>query len=209
MLNPRVSFDGKFWYFSFSYEIPDADLTINQENKNITGVDLGIKSLAVTSGGVIYKNINKSKRVKQLEKRKRHLQRKLSRKYQMNKEDSNFVKTNNIIKLEQEIRLIDRKLKNIRNTYIHQVTYDLVKTKPACIVIEDLNVKGMMKNKHLSKAIQQQEFYKFRQYISYKCQGYGVRLVVANRFYPSSKTCSCCGHKKKVFIFKRENLYLS
>lgn len=207
MLNPRVSFDGKFWYFSFSYEIPDADLTINQENKNITGVDLGIKSLAVTSGGVIYKNINKSKRVKQLEKRKRHLQRKLSRKYQMNKEDSNFVKTNNIIKLEQEIRLIDRKLKNIRNTYIHQVTYDLVKTKPACIVIEDLNVKGMMKNKHLSKAIQQQEFYKFRQYISYKCQGYGVRLVVANRFYPSSKTCSCCGHKKK-FLSLKERTYI-
>ena len=103
--------------------------------------------------------------------------------------------------------LKDRKLKNIRNTYIHQVTYDLVKTKPACIVIEDLNVKGMMKNKHLSKAIQQQEFYKFRQYISYKCQGYGVRLVVANRFYPSSKTCSCCGHKKK-FLSLKERTYI-
>lgn len=203
-LNPRITFDGKYWYLSYSYEIDCCD---KFNSDRVIGVDLGIKSLAVTSDEVFYKNINKSKRVKQLEKRKRHLQRKLSRKYQMNKEGSKYVKTNNIIKLEQEIRLIDRKLKNIRNTYIHQVTYDLVKTKPACIVIEDLNVKGMMKNKHLSKSIQQQEFYKFRHYLEYKCQFTGVDLVVADRFFPSSKTCSCCGYKKKFLSLKERTYY--
>lgn len=204
ILNPRVSFDGKFWYFSFSYEISDEELSISEE---VIGVDLGIKSLAVTSDGVVYKNINKTKRVKQLEKRKCRLQRQLSRKYEANKEVNKYVKTNNILKLEQELRLVIRKLKNIRDTYIHQVTYDLVKTKPGYIVIEDLNVKGMLKNKHLSKAIQEQEFYKFRQYLAYKCQYYGTELIVADRFYPSSKTCSCCGFKKK-FLSLSERTFI-
>lgn len=203
LLNPRITFDGKFWYLSYSYEVEDYELSDSQE---VIGVDLGIKDLAITSDGVIYRNINKTSRVKQLEKRKRHLQRNLSRKYEANKEDNKYVKTNNILKLEQKIRLIDRKLKNIRNTYIHQVTYDLVRTKPSIIVIEDLNVSGMMKNKHLSKAIQQQEFYKFRHYLEYKCQHYGVSLIVADRFYPSSKTCSCCGYKKK-FLSLSERVF--
>lgn len=190
LLNPRVSFDGKFWYFSFSYEIPDSDLL---ENGDIIGVDLGVKSLAVLSNGVVYDNINKSKRIKQLEKRKRHLQRK----YEANKEGNKFIKTNNILKLENQIRLIDRRLRNIRDTYIHTVTAEIVKTKPFAVVIEDLNVSGMMKNKHLAKAIQQQELYKFRQYISYKCQGYGSHCIVADRFYPISKKCSCCGNIKR------------
>ena len=193
LMNPRVSFDGKFWYLSFSYEIPDSDLVDSGE---IIGVDLGIKNLAVLSNGITYKNINKSKRVKQLEKQKRHLQRSLSRKYEANKQGRKFIKTNNITKLENQIRLIDRRLKNIRDTYIHTVTAEIVKIKPYAVVIEDLNVSGMMKNKHLSKAIQQQEFYKFRQYLTYKCQGYGSRCIVANRFYPSSKKCSCCGNVK-------------
>lgn len=203
MLNPRVSFDGKFWYFSFSYEVAESKPV---EEGEIIGVDLGIKSLAVTSDGVVYDNINKSKRVKQLEKRKCHLQRQLSRKYEQNKDGRKYVKTNNIIKLEREIRLIDRKLKNIRDTYIHTVTTDIVKTKPYKVVIEDLNVSGMMKNRHLSKSIQQQEFYKFRQYITYKCQAYGSRLVVADRFYPSSKKCSNCGVVKK-FLPLSERIY--
>lgn len=194
LLNPRVSFDGKFWYFSFSYEIPDSDLL---ENGEVIGIDLGVKSLAVLSNGVVYDNINKSKRVKQLEKRKRHLQRNISRKYEANKQGNKFIKTNNILKLENQIRIIDRHLRNIRDTYIHTVTAEIVKTKPFAVVIEDLNVSGMMKNKHLAKAIQKQEFYKFRQYISYKCQGYGSRCIVADRFYPSSKKCSCCGSIKR------------
>lgn len=201
--NPRVSFDGKFWYFSFSYEIDNLEMSDSDE---VVGVDLGVKSLAVTSDGVKHPNINKSKRVRQLEKRKKHLQRKVSKKYELNKQGNRYAKTNNIIKLEQEIRLVDRKLKNIRNTYIHQTTYDLVKAKPGHIVIEDLNVSGMMKNKYLSKAIQQQEFYKFRQYLTYKCGFYGVELIIADCFYPSSKMCSCCGHKKK-FLSLSERIF--
>lgn len=204
MYNPRVSFDGKFWYFSFSYEV--ADLPKSDSNE-VIGVDLGIKSLAVTSDGVVYENINKVKKVKQLERRKCHLQRRLSRKYQMNKEGNKYVKTNNILNLEQDIRLIDRKLKNIRDTYIHTVTMNIVKTKPYAVVIEDLNVSGMMKNKHLSKAIQQQELHKFRQYITYKSQFYGVELIVADRFYPSSKKCSKCGAVRK-YLSLSERTYV-
>lgn len=204
LLNPRISFDDKYWYLSFSYEV---DSLPKSDSDEVIGIDVGVSYLATTSDGVVYKNINKTKRVKQLEKRKRHLQRQLSRKYEANKEGNKYVKTNNILKLEQELRLVNRKLKNIRDTYIHQVTYDLVKTKPGYIVIEDLNVKGMLKNKHLSKAIQEQEFYKFRQYLTYKCQYYGVELIIADRFYPSSKTCSCCGYKKK-FLSLSERTFI-
>lgn len=191
--NPRVTFDGKYWYLSYAYEVTEL---LPSNSDEVIGVDLGVKNLAVTSSGVIYKNVNKSTRVHQLEKRLRHLQRQVSRKYEENKQGNKYIKTENIRKLEYQIKLLHRRLKNIRDTYIHQVTYDLVKTKPCCIVIEDLNVSGMLKNKHLSKAIQQQEFYKFRQYLTYKCKFYGVRLVIADRFYASSKICSCCGAKR-------------
>lgn len=204
LLNPRISFDGKYWYLSFSYEV---DNLPKSDSDEVIGIDVGVSHLATISNGVVYENINKTKRVRQLEKRKRHLQRKLSRKYEANKEVNKYVKTNNILKLEQELRLVNRKLKNIRDTYIHQVTYNLVKTKPGYIVIEDLNVRGMLKNKHLSKAIQEQEFYKFRQYLTYKCQFYGIELIVADRFYPSSKTCSCCGYKKK-FLSLSERTFI-
>lgn len=204
LLNPRISFDGKYWYLSFSYEV---DNLTKSDSDEVIGIDVGVSHLATISNGVVYENINKTKRVRQLEKRKRHLQRKLSRKYEANKEVNKYVKTNNILKLEQELRLVNRKLKNIRDTYIHQVTYNLVKTKPGYIVIEDLNVRGMLKNKHLSKAIQEQEFYKFRQYLTYKCQFYGIELIVADRFYPSSKTCSCCGYKKK-FLSLSERTFI-
>ena len=202
--NPRVTYDGKYWYFSYSHDVEDLP---KSESDEVIGVDLGIKNLAVTSDGVVYKNINKSSRVRQLEKRLRHLQRQVSKKYEENKQGNKYVKTENIHKLEYQIKMIHRRLKNIRDTYIHQVTYDLVKTKPHCIVIEDLNVSGMMKNKHLSKAIQKQEFYKFRQYLTYKCQFYGVELIVADRFFASSKTCSCCGYKKQ-FLSLSERVYI-
>lgn len=203
-MNPRVTYDGKYWYLSYSYEI---DELAKSSSSEVIGIDLGITNLAITSGGVEYKNINKTKRVKQLEKKKCHLQRNISRKYEQNKQGNKYIKTSNITKLEKELRLVHRKLRNIRDTYIHQVTYDLVRTKPSCIVIEDLNVMGMLKNKHLSKAIQEQEFYKFRQYLTYKCQFYGVDLLVADRFFPSSKTCSKCGHKKK-FLSLSERIFI-
>ena len=191
--NTRVKYDGKYWYLTYCVETK-LPTTLNTD-KTI-GVDLGIKEAAIISDGTFYENINKSKSVKNLEKRKRHLQRQLSRKYEANKQGNKFVKTNNIKKLEQQIRLIDRTLSNIRHNYIHNITKDLVKTTPKTIVIEDLNVSGMMKNKHLSKAVQQQLFYEFRRQLEYKCKIYGIELIVADRFYPSSKLCSCCGNKK-------------
>lgn len=200
--NPRVSFDGKFWYLSYSSEFIEPELKTEGDT---LGIDLGIKSLATVSDGEVFGNINKTSRVKELEKRKKRLQRKLSKKYDMNKRGGKYIKTNNIKKLEQSVRMLDRRLKNIRDTYLHTVTYRLV-SRAKAICIEDLNVSGMLKNKYLSKSIQQQEFYKFRQYITYKCQGYGVDLTIADRFYPSSKMCSCCGNKKN-FLSLSERTY--
>lgn len=191
--NTRVSFDGKYWYLSCAYEVDEQVSNGTEE----LGVDLGIKDLAIVSDGRKYKNINKTQTIKKLEKQQKRLQRQISRKYEKNKQGKKFVKTNNIKKLEQRLRLIDRRLANIRNTYIHEVTKDLVKTTPKKIVIEDLNVKGMMKNKHLSKTVRNQCFNKLRNYLTYKCQMKGIELVIADRWYPSSKTCSCCGNIKK------------
>lgn len=156
IVNPRVSFDGKYWYLSFSYEIEPLKEDLSDE---VIGIDLGIKELATCSNGVMYPNINKSKVIKNLEIRKVRLQRKISRAYEKNKEGKKYVKTNNIVKMEKKLKLINRRLSNIRKTYIHTVTAEIVKTKPSCIVIEDLGISNMMKNKHLSKAIQDQLLY--------------------------------------------------
>ena len=188
--NPRITFDGKYWYISVSVEKEDEYEELTNES---LGIDLGIKELAICSDGTIYGNINKTVKVKKLEKRLRRLQRKVSRKYQNNKERSTFVKTCNIIKLEKEIKLLQRRLSNIRKNHLHQTTSSIVKTKPRRIVIEDLNVSGMMKNRHLAKAIQKQGFYEFRRQLEYKTKNEGIELVIANRFFPSSKTCSNCG----------------
>lgn len=194
--NPRVSFDGKYWYLSYSFEAEEHKPNLGGAT---VGVDLGIKKLAVRSDGVEVKNINNSPRVKTLEKRLKHLQRQVSRKYEQNKNkggDYKWDKSKNIIKLEKQIKLLHRKLKNIRNTHIHQATYDIVKTKPYRVVVEDLNIRGMMKNKHLSEKIAKQGLNKFVTYLEYKCKFYGVEFIKADRWYPSSKLCSCCGNKK-------------
>lgn len=188
--NPRITFDGKYWYINVSIEEENKYEELTNES---LGIDLGIKELAICSDGTIYGNINKTVQVKKLEKRLRRLQRKVSRKYQNNKEGSTFVKTCNIIKLEKKIKLLQRRLSNIRKNYLHQTTTSIVKTKPRRIVIEDLNVKGMMKNRHLAKAIQKQGFYEFRRQLEYKCKRKGIELILADRFFPSSKTCSSCG----------------
>lgn len=192
--NPRITFDGKCWYISVSIEEENKYEELTEES---LGIDLGIKELAICSDGTIYGNINKTVKVKKLEKRLRRLQRKVSRKYQNNKEGSTFVKTCNIIKLEKQIKLLQRRLSNIRKNHLHQTTTSIVKTKPRRIVIEDLNVSGMMKNRHLAKAIQKQSFYEFRRQLEYKCKRKGIELVIANRFFPSSKTCSNCGNVNK------------
>lgn len=202
--DPRVYFDNKFWYISFSYEIAESELTDSGE---VIGVDLGVKELATLSNGLVYHNINKSRHVQQLLHRKKRLQHNISRKYKHNQISGKFVKTNNIIKLENEVRLIDRKIRNIRDTYIHTVTAEIAKTKPYAVVIEDLDVKSLMRNKYMSKYIQEQCFNKFRRFISYKGRGYGFRCIVAERFYASSKLCSSCSHSKK-FLALDERTYV-
>ena len=196
--NPRITYDNKYWYLSVGVEV-------NKKQEELTdislGIDLGLKDLAVCSDGKVFKNINKTKEVKKLEKRLKQKQRQISRKYELNKimkgGSCQFIKTKNIEKLEETTKLIHRKLTNIRNNYLHQVTTSIVKTKPYRIVIEDLNVSGMMKNKYLSDSVRKQCFHKFRQYIIYKTELNGIELIVADRFYPSSKTCSECGYIKK------------
>ena len=205
--NPHITYDGKYWYLSVGYEG-------SKKSEKLTGVslgvDLGVKKLAICSDGKTYKNINKTKRVKQLEKRLKREQRKLSRMMTNNIKEYKTIgkkrypiwirplrECKNIQKQNNVIRLIHKKLSDIRNNYIHQTTIEIVKTKPSRIVIEDLKVKGMMKNKHLSKAVAQQKLFEFGKQIQYKSALYGIEVVKADRWYPSSKKCSCCGTIKK------------
>ena len=192
--NPRVSFDGLNWWISVCVEFPDCR---DRPNHDGIGIDLGIKDLAICSDGNTYKNINKNQTVKKLEKRKRRLQRSVSRKYEHNKKGGSYCKTNNIVKKEKLLLKVNHRLANIRKDYLNQTTSEIVNRKPRFICIEDLNVSGMMKNRHLSKAVQNQGFFEFRKQLEYKCNDRGIQLIVADRFYPSSKRCSCCGKIKK------------
>ena len=192
--NPRISYDNKYWYLSVGIEREETKEEVTDVS---LGIDLGVKDLAVCSDGTVYKNINKTYVVKKIEKRLKRLQKQVSRKYEQNKKGKENVKTKNIIKLEKKIQQIHRRLANIRTNYLHQTTTRIVKTKPYRVVVEDLNVKGMMKNKHLSHAIRKQGFYEFKRQLEYKCKLRGIEFVVADRFYPSSKICSQCGKIKK------------
>lgn len=193
-MNPRIKYDGINWYITVGIEYEDS--TTLPSNEGI-GIDLGIKDLAICCDGNTYKNINKTQRVKKLEKRKRRLQRSISRKYEKNKKGENYCKTSNIIKSEKELLKLNHRLANIRQNYLHQTTSEIIKREPSFICIEDLNVRGMMKNRHLSKAIQQQGFYEFRRQIEYKSAWNNISVIIADRFFPSSKLCSCCGAIKK------------
>ena len=193
-MNPRFTYDGLYWYVSVSIEVDDE---LNLPSNEGIGIDLGLKDLAICSDGNTYQNINKAQRVKKLEKQKRRLQRSVSRKYNMNKKGDRYKKTSNIIKREKELLTLTRRLTNIRHNYLHQTTSEIIKRKPSFICIEDLNVSGMMKNKHLSKAVQQQSFYEFRRHIEYKSAWNNIPVIIADRFFPSSKLCSCCGMIKK------------
>ena len=195
-MNPRFTYDGLYWYVSVSIEVDDNTENTPLLNEGI-GIDLGIKDLSVCSDKNTYKNINKTQKVKKLEKKKRRLQRSISKKYNKNKKGENYCKTSNIIKREKELLKISKRLTNIRQNYLHQTTSEIVKRKPSFICIEDLNVSGMMKNRHLSKAVQEQGLYEFRRQIEYKAKWNNIPVIIADRFFPSSKMCSCCGHIKK------------
>lgn len=192
--NPRFTFDDLNWWVSVGIET-ESDYSPSKTEG--IGIDLGIKDLAVCSDGKVYGNINKTKRIRQLEKKKRRLQRKISRKYQMNKEGSRYRKTRNIIKSEKQLLKVSRRLTNIRHNYIHQITSEIINRKPMFIVLEDLNVTGMMKNKHLGKSVQEQCFYEFRRQIEYKSNWNNIRFILADRWFPSSQLCSCCGKVQK------------
>ena len=161
------------------------------------GIDLGIKYLAIISDSIKVKNINKSHTIRKLKKKRRRLQRQVSRKYQMNKKGESYCKTSNVIKSEKQLLRISHRLTNIRTNHVHQATRAIINRKPRFVCLEDLNVQGMMKNKHLSEKVQEQNFYEFRRQIKYKAHWAKIPVVIADRWFPSSKTCIECGHVKK------------
>ena len=191
----NISFDGKYWYLSYTEDI-GTKVTNLPEHTDGIGVDLGIKTLATFSDGTRVPNIKTFRRVRILEKRLKRLQRKVSRKYLINK-CNKYNKTKNIIKLERQIKLIHRSIKNIRINHIRKFVSVLVKKQPKYIAVEDLNVKGMMRNKYLAKDIVNCSFYTIREHIIRKATERSIVVRLVDRFYPSSKTCSNCGSYKR------------
>ena len=190
-----ISFDGKYWYLSYTEDV-ETKVVNSPEYTDGIGIDLGIKTLATFSDGTRVPNIKTFRRVRILEKRLKRLQRKVSRKYLINK-CNKYNKTKNIIKLEKQMKLIHRSIRNIRINHICKFVSVLVKKQPKYIAIEDLNVKGMMKNKYLAKDIANCSFYTIREYLIRKATERSIVVRLVDRFYPSSKTCSNCGDYKK------------
>ena len=182
------------YYVSVLIEMPDVKAA-NSGGEGI-GIDLGLKNFAIVSSGKTYGNINKSARIRKLEKQLRRAQRCLSRKYEEFKKGESTQRAN-IQKQRLKVQKLHQRLDNIRTDYVNKVIAETVKTKPSYIAIEDLNVSGMMKNRHLSKAIASQKFYEFRAKLKTKCNDNGIELRIVDRWYPSSKMCHCCGHVSK------------
>ena len=237
--NSRISYDGKYWYLSFSYNEEDL-INYKEDNRvqlttNSLGIDLGLKDLVIVSNqdntySKKFKNINKSKEVKRLETKLKREQRKLSRKLLANIEsyeefsvvsskDNKECKSRkpiykrelkeckNIQKQNQKIRLIYKKLRDIRTNHIHQITSEIVKTKPFQIVMENLKISNLIKNKHLSKSILDAKWYEIRRQIEYKCERLGIQFISVDTFFPSSKLCSNCGNVKKDLKLK-DRIYI-
>lgn len=191
----KILFDGKYWYLSYTEDVDTQVYNLPDYTEGL-GIDLGIKTLVTVSDGTFVPNIKTFRRVRILNKRLKRLQRKVARKYLINKCNKHN-KTKNIIKLERQIKLIHRSIRNIRINHIRKFVSDLVKKQPQYIAIEDLNVKGMMKNKHLAKDIANCSFYTIREHLIRKAKERFIAIRLVDRFYPSSKTCSTCGHYKK------------
>ena len=189
-----VSMKADRFYVSVLIEISDNRITGNYSEG--IGIDLGLKDFAIVSNGKTYKNINKSVRLRKLEKQLIREQRCLSRKYENLKKGESTQRAN-IQKQKLKVQKLHHKMDSIRTDYINKTIAEIVKTKPSYITIEDLNVKGMMKNRHLSKAVAFQKFYEFRSKLKAKCDENNIELRVVDRFYPSSKTCHHCGSIKK------------
>ena len=190
----HVSIKAGRYYASVLIEIPDKRIASNSSEG--IGIDLGLKDFAIVSNGKTYKNINKSAKLKKLEKKLIREQRSLSRKYENLKKGGSTQKRN-IQKQRLKIQELHHRIDNIRTDYINKTIAEIVKTKPSYITIEDLNVSGMMKNKHLSKAVASQKFYEFKTKLLAKCKETGIELRIVDRWFPSSKTCHCCKSIKK------------
>ena len=176
------------------------------------GIDMGIKDLAICSNGKIYKNINKTEKIKKIKKKFKREQRKLSRKYESfkkrnkNKKEEKATRQN-IQKQVVKVQKLYIKLTNIRTNYINNIISEIIKQKPSFIAIEDLNIKSMMKNRHLSRAISEQKFYEFRTKLTNKCKENEIEVRIVDRFYASSKLCSCCGNKK-INLSLKDRIYV-
>lgn len=181
------------YYVSVLVDVPQQE--VKESTNQGIGIDLGIKDLAICSNKQVFKNINKSNKIKRLEKKLKREQRSLSRMYENKKKGESTQK--NIQKQKRKVQRIYHRLENIRTDYINKTIAKIVKTKPSYITIEDLNISGMMKNKHLSKAISQQKLYKFRTKLTNKCHQNNIELRIVDRWFPSSKICNCCGNVKK------------
>ena len=190
----KISFDGKYWYLTYT-EDAEMQVGVSPDHTDGIGVDLGIKTLATLSDGTTVPNIKTFRRVRILNKRLKRLQRKLSRKYHIN-QCNKHNKTKNIIKLERQIKLIYRSIKNIRINHIRKFVSELVKKQPRYIAIEDLNVNRMMKNKHLATDVVNCSFYTIRERLIRKAHEHHITVRLVDRYYPSSKTCSNCGGYK-------------
>ncbi len=193
-INVRITNINGKWILSFGIECENQALP--ELTDKPMGIDLGVKETMTVAYGdeqIVFHNINKSQKMRLLEKRLKHAQRAVSRKYEANKQGNKFIKTRNIERGETKVRKLYARMTNIRHDYIHQSTHKLVSLLPSKVVMEDLNVIGLMKNKHLSKAIGEQCFYEIIRQIQYKCERNGIPFVQVDRFYPSSKTCSGCG----------------
>ena len=199
LMNTRLNFDGIDYWLSFSVEYKDIQLEEKPKTEPI-GIDLGLKTLVYCSNGNTYEKPH----TKMIDKKIKYLQRKISKIYQpmidyckeTRTKFSTLKKSNNLTKLEKELRKYQIRKTNILDSNIHRITSDLIKINPERIVIEDLNVKGMMSNHKLARSIQSSKFYEIRRQLMYKCKNNNIELTVADRFYPSSKTCSSCGNIK-------------
>jgi putative transposase len=226
-LNPRITSDGINWYLSVGIEKENIVNKINTKTaklaNEILGIDLGLKELASCSNNKVYPNNNKTKKFKLLRKRQKRLQRAIARKYEKQKKTAELetgrrskkgdrlTKTNNILKSENKLKKTYIKISNIQRDYFNKTVLEIVKTKPSKIVLEDLNIQGMQKNKHLSKSIQESSLYLFRTLLINKSKEFNIEVIVADRFYPSSKLCSHCRNikedlKLKDRIYKCNNI---
>lgn len=206
-LNPRITYDGLHWWVSVGIEYPN-ETNPAQQSEGL-GIDLGIKDFAILSDGTSYPNLNKSNYIKKLKRRERRLQRTLSKKFLKNKKGKCYKKTRNIKKTQKRLLKLTKHITNILREYIKSVVHKIISKNPKFIVLEDLAVKNMLRNRKLSKAIQEQRFGLFRQIMTERCQRLNITLIIANRWFPSSKRCIQCGALKHDLTLKTRTYHCS